>query len=35
MKLGFVMTNDRGSHVAREDGICLFNVPKEVALNEQ
>ena len=35
MKLGFVITNDKASYVAKEDSICLFSVAKETALNEQ
>ena len=35
MKLGFVITNDYASCVARVDSICLFSVAKEAALNEQ
>ena len=34
IKLGFVITNDKASYVAKEDSICLFIVAKEVALNE-
>ena len=35
MKLGFVITNDKASYVAKEDSICLFSIAKEVALNKQ
>ena len=35
MKLGFVITNDKASYVAKEDSIHLFCVAKETALNEQ
>ena len=35
MKLGFVITNDKASYVAKEDSICLFSVAREAALNEQ
>ena len=34
-ELGFVITNDKASYVAKEDGICLFSVSRETALNEQ
>ena len=35
MELGFVLTNDKASYVAKEDGICLFSVSKEAAMNKQ
>ena len=35
MKLGFVITNDKASNIAREDSICLFSVAEEAALNKQ
>ena len=35
MKLGFVITNDKASCVAKADSICLFRVAKEEALNKQ
>ena len=35
MKLGFVITNDKASYVAKEDSIRLLSVAKETALNEQ
>ena len=35
MKLGFVITNDKASYVAKGDSICLFSVAKETALNKQ
>ena len=35
MKVGFVITTDKISYVAKEDSICLFSVAKEMALNEQ
>ena len=35
MKLGFVITNDKASYVAKDDSICLFSVVKEVASNDQ
>ena len=35
MMLGFVITNDLASCVARVDSICLFSVAKEAALNKQ
>ena len=35
MKLGFVITNDKASCVAKADSICLFRVAKEAASNEQ
>ena len=35
MKLGFVITNDKASYVAKEDSIRLFSIAKETALNEQ
>ena len=35
MKLGFVITNDKASHVAKENSICLFRVAKEATLNKQ
>ena len=35
MKLGFVITNEKASYVAKGDSICLFGVAKETALNEQ
>ena len=34
-ELGFVITNDKASYVAKGDSICLFSVTKETALNEQ
>ena len=34
-ELGFAITNDKASFVAKGDSICLFNVAKETALNEQ
>ena len=35
MKLGFVITNDKASFVAKGDSICLFSVAKKKALNKQ
>ena len=35
MKLGFVITNDKASCVAKTGSICLFKVAKETALNKQ
>ena len=35
MELGFVITNDKASYVAKEDSICLFSVARKAALNEQ
>ena len=35
IKLGFVITNDKASYVAKEHSICLYIVTKEAALNEQ
>ena len=35
MKLTCVITNDKASYVSKEHSICLFNVAKEGALNEQ
>ena len=35
ISLGFVITNDKSSYVAKEDSICLFLIAKEAALNEQ
>ena len=35
MELGFVITNDKASYVAKEDSICLFSVAREAALIEQ
>ena len=35
MKLGFVITNDKASYDAKEDGIFLFSFAKEAALNNQ
>ena len=35
MKLGFVITNDKASYVAKEDSICLFSIAEEAALNKQ
>ena len=35
INLGFVITNDKASYVAKEDSICLFLIAKEAALNEQ
>ena len=35
MELGFVITNDEASYVAKEDSICLFNFAREAALNKQ
>ena len=35
MMLGFVITNDKPSCVAKEDSICLFSVAKKATLNEQ
>ena len=35
MKLGFVITNDKASYVAKGDIICLFSVAKATALNKQ
>ena len=34
-ELGFVITNDKPSYVAKEYSICLFSVAWEAALNEQ
>ena len=34
MKLGFVITNDKASYIAKEDSICLFSVAKETPLNK-
>ena len=34
MKLGFVITSDKASYVAKEDSICLFIVAKKAALNK-
>ena len=33
MELGFVMTNDKPSYIAKEDSICLLSVAREAALN--
>ena len=33
MELGFMITNDRASYVAKEDSICLFSVASEAVLN--
>ena len=33
--LGFVITNDKPSYVAKEDSIRLFSVAREAALNKQ
>ena len=35
MKLSFVITNDKSLFVDKEDGICLFSIAKEAALNKQ
>ena len=35
MKLGFAITNEKASYIAKKDSICLFSIAKEVALNEQ
>ena len=35
MKLGFVITNDKASYVAKENSICLLSVAKEKTLNKQ
>ena len=35
INLGFVITNDKASYIAKEDSICLFLISKEAALNEQ
>ena len=35
MELGFVITNDKASYVAKEDSIGLFSVAREAALNKQ
>ena len=35
MKLGFVITNDNASYVAKEDSICLFSIGEEAALIKQ
>ena len=35
MELGFTITNDNASYVAKEDSICLFSVAREAALNKQ
>ena len=35
MELGFVITNDKASNVAKENSICLFSVAREAALNKQ
>ena len=35
INLGFVITNDKASNVAKEDSICLFLTAKEATLNEQ
>ena len=35
MELGFVITNDKATYVAREESICLFSIAREAALNEQ
>ena len=35
MKLGFVITNDKASYVAKEDSICLFSIAEEAALNKK
>jgi hypothetical protein len=35
MKLGFLITNNKASYVAKGDSICLFSVAKEMALNKQ
>ena len=35
MKLGFVITDDKSSYVAKGDSNCLLSVVKETALNKQ
>ena len=35
VNLGFVITNDKASYVAKEDSICLFLIAKKAALNKQ
>ena len=35
MHLGFVMTSDKASYVAKEDKICLYSVAKKAALKKQ
>ena len=35
MKLGFVITNNKASYVAKGDSICLLSLAKKKALNKQ
>ena len=35
MKLGFVITDEKSSYVAKENSICLFSVVKETAFNKR
>ena len=34
MELGFLITNEKASYVAKEDGICLLSVAREAALDK-
>ena len=34
MELGFVITNEKASYVAKEDSICLLSVAREASMDK-